>query len=304
MNDSYAESDLPSGQWTGYEHTVSRVYINDETSITEATRKEMMAVSPYWVKCVKSSGSNGRVGVLDTRSSSGVTHSFMQDKMYRLNYYVYSQDSNLSTLSWVSDNETLNNRVVATKYTTSQKNQVIRLRSDFYTRSLGSNQGNLMVLRSGTNDAVGTVFYLTGIELNVLDTMDIRIKRVEPSANAVNHFSVDRPTGVCCASEKVKMDPLSKESSSYTLLGSVVGSTASEYPSSTQGVNYSGSGVVAFGETFIGRYMGLCGSQSNAYSVSNQKNEYNTNEELRTIKVLHPRYKRQAVEQLEALLRV
>ena len=109
---------------------------------------------------------------------------------------------------------------------------------------------------------------------------------------------------MCGANETFEVDPLSKETSNYTLLGGVVGSTGDEYPSSTQGLCYEGSGTVAFGETFIGRYMGLCGSQNNTYAISNHKNEYQKNESTRTIKILHPRYKKQATEQLEALLRV
>lgn len=305
MQDSYAASGLPSGQWN-YDYSSVRVYIADETSIPEAKRNEMKAISPYWVKSTKSSAVNGRVVVLDGRSSTSATNSLVQGSTYRIQYYVYSQDSNLTNVRWDTDNSAVSNRVAFTTYSGANIGKVARLNSHFHAQMVtpATSQGNLMVLRTGEANPIGTVLYITGIELNKLNTVDIKPQRVEQSTSAAHHFEITRPTGVCGANETFEVDPLSKETSNYTLLGGVVGSTGDEYPSSTQGLCYEGSGTVAFGETFIGRYMGLCGSQNNTYAISNHKNEYQKNESTRTIKILHPRYKKQATEQLEALLRV
>ncbi len=298
MNDSYATSGFP-GTWGGFEFTVTRVEIDGESSIPQSARNEMKSVSSYWLKCVKTSAANGRVTVLDIRPNT-----FEQGNLYRVSSYVYSNDSGLSLLNWQSDNLALNNRVAVEKYDSSMRGKIARIKTDFYTQVVSGTNGNIMVLRSGTSNPVNTVFYITGVEVTKVNTADINIKRVEPSTNAVHHFEITRPSGVCSANERMTVDPLTKESSEYSLLGGVVGSTGNEYPSSTQGVSYVGSGVVAFGETFVGRYMGLCGSANNNYAVSNYLNEYRLNDEKRTIKILHPRYKRDALEQLESLLRV
>ena len=55
-------------------------------------------------------------------------------------------------------------------------------------------------------------------------------------------------------------------------------------------------------ETYIGGYMGISGSQVNTYSVTNNTFEIEENEKKRTIKILHPRYKKQALQELQALL--
>ena len=132
----------------------------------------------------------------------------------------------------------------------------------------------------------------------------VTIYRVDPSYTAVHHFEVDHVTGISGANSKTEVDPLSQQSSSFSVLGGIVGHTADEYPSSSQGITYSGSGAVAFSDTHIGKYMGVVGDKINLYSVSNYEYENNKNDSVRTIKVLHPRFKRQAVQELEALLRV
>jgi hypothetical protein len=132
----------------------------------------------------------------------------------------------------------------------------------------------------------------------------IKIQRVDPSYTSVHHFYQSRPSNDSSPNEQVVVDPLSQQTSSYSVLGGVIGNTENEYPASNQGIGYSGSGQVDFWETYIGRYMGISGSQVNTYAVSNYLHEMNENEKKRTIKILHPRFKREAVQELESLLRV
>lgn len=132
----------------------------------------------------------------------------------------------------------------------------------------------------------------------------IKLHRVDQSYISVHHFSAPRPSNDSSANETVTLDPLSQYTISYSVVGGVIGSSEDLYPSSTQGVGYSGSGVVSMWETHIGRYMGISGSQINTYAVSNYLHEMNENEKRRTIKILHPRFKRQAVQELESLLRI
>lgn len=61
---------------------------------------------------------------------------------------------------------------------------------------------------------------------------------------------------------------------------------------------------VDFHETYLGNYMGVADDKVNTYAVSNYIHEVQKNDEKRTLKLLHPRYKEQAVRELEALLRV
>jgi hypothetical protein len=132
----------------------------------------------------------------------------------------------------------------------------------------------------------------------------VKIHRIDQSFSSVHHFESTRPTTDNSANEAVTLDPLSQQTSSYSVVGGVVGATQDEYPSNTQGIGYVGTGVVSMWETYIGRYMGISGSQVNTYAVSNYLYEMNENEKKRTIKILHPRFKREAVQELESLLRV
>lgn len=76
------------------------------------------------------------------------------------------------------------------------------------------------------------------------------------------------------------------------------------------GFNWSGemnenlTGNVDLAETYIGRYMGITDYPNNTYAVSNRDHEMAENNKKRTIKLLHPRFKGLALEELDALLRV
>ena len=133
----------------------------------------------------------------------------------------------------------------------------------------------------------------------------VRIKKIEPSYMAVHHFEIAFSGGLSAANDKFTVDPLSQQTGSYSVVGGVVGHTENEYPNlTTVGVGYSGSGTVDFWETYIGKYMGVSGAAVPTYAVSNYTYENTTNDDKRTIKILHPRYKREALAELESLLRV
>lgn len=152
----------------------------------------------------------------------------------------------------------------------------------------------------------GDVFSVGGATLG-LTTGDVSvyIHKTEPSYLAVHHFEVSRPEGDCGANEEMVVDPLSQQNTSYSVVGGIIGHTEDEYPSTPSvGVDYVGSGTVDLHETYIGKYMGISGDEVTTYSVSNHLYENKSNDSLRKIKLLHPRYKKLAVEELDSLLRV
>jgi alpha-tubulin suppressor-like RCC1 family protein len=57
-------------------------------------------------------------------------------------------------------------------------------------------------------------------------------------------------------------------------------------------------------QTHIGSYIGVVGQRKDNYAISNLNYEMNRNNKRRTIRLLHPRYKDQALRELDALLRV
>ena len=61
---------------------------------------------------------------------------------------------------------------------------------------------------------------------------------------------------------------------------------------------------VVFGETLIGRYMGICGSNNNNNVITNMVQEVRLNDEKREIKLLHPDYISLAVQELNELINV
>lgn len=156
----------------------------------------------------------------------------------------------------------------------------------------------LMVEGSGYGSGAATVIAAGGTAYT------IKIHRVDQSYLSVHHFEATRPANDSGANENVILDPLSQYTTNYSVVGGVVGATQDQYPLNSQGLNYQGSDSVSTWETYIGRYMGISGSAINTYAISNYVYEMNENEARRTIKILHPRFKRQAVQELESLLRV
>lgn len=157
----------------------------------------------------------------------------------------------------------------------------------------------LTVLGTGIAEGAATIGVSGGTNYSVY------IHRVDASSTAVHHFQIPYAGGLCGAATEFTVDPLSQQTGSYSVVGGVVGSSENEYPNtSTSGVGYTGSGTVDLWETYIGRYMGVSGAQVNTYAVSNYTYEFTENDAKRTIKVLHPRFKKTALTELESLLRV
>lgn len=133
-------------------------------------------------------------------------------------------------------------------------------------------------------------------------SMSVTIHRVDKQLFSVNQFRLDKGTNDIGVSEKATTDPLSKQDGAYELPGGVVGSAENPFPSGVDGIDYAGTGTVNLWETYIGRYMGISGDVVNSYAVTNLLYEIERNDEKRTIRVLDPRFKRQAVTELETLL--
>jgi len=161
------------------------------------------------------------------------------------------------------------------------------------------------VMSKITTDSSGFVEGNVTVGVSGGASYTLKIYRVEPSYIAAHHFEITRPSGDCGASEQFTVDPLSQQNTSYDVLGGVLGYISNEYPTTdSQGLGYTSSDSVNFWDTYIGNYMGVCGAKVTQYAVSNYTEENRKNETKRTVKVLHPRYKRLAVQELETLLRV
>lgn len=135
-------------------------------------------------------------------------------------------------------------------------------------------------------------------------TYEVFIHRVDRQDLAVHHFQLSRPVGSCGAVESVIVDPLSKQTNSYSYLRGHLGGDKDPYPIVDSGGLCYGvpNETVQLYETYIGEYMGISGDSVNIYSLSNTVYETEQNELKRTIRVLNPRYKSQAEEELKSLL--
>ena len=132
-----------------------------------------------------------------------------------------------------------------------------------------------------------------------------KIQRVDTSYTAVHHFAIPYVDGLCGASTEFTVDPLSQQTGSYSVVGGVIGHVDDEYPRlAADGIGYTGSGTVDLYETYIGKYIGIYEAGVNTYAVSNYTYENTKNDARRTIKVLHPRFKKTALTELESLLRI
>ena len=134
-------------------------------------------------------------------------------------------------------------------------------------------------------------------------TVGIYIHKVAASQNGVHHFTIQRPTGTDDgyngAQEQPIIDPLAYQSADYEGYETVLGN---QVPSSSL---YGVTGAtVQMWETYIGKYMGISGSEVTLYSVSNQVYETEENEKRRTVRILSPAYLSQATRELKAALGV
>ena len=134
-------------------------------------------------------------------------------------------------------------------------------------------------------------------------TTAIHIRKIVPAYLGVNHFSIDRPTGTVDGSngalETPIVDPLAYQSSDYEATGVVVGC---QIPASTR--DGATGATVEFWQTYVGKYMGVSGSEVTDYATSNYQYETDSNEAKRTIKILSPVFLNQALKELKSVLGV
>ena len=121
--------------------------------------------------------------------------------------------------------------------------------------------------------------------------ISIRIHRVDPSFSSVHHFSQVTGNNADGTPIESRIDPVSKYYSTYSYL-------QNDYLGATL------DGEIKFYDTYIGKYMGISGSPNTNFVVTNQAHENNSNNTKRTIKLIHPRLKDRAMQELESLLRV
>ena len=148
ISDPFALAGNPSPiAYTGYEHTNTRV--------SDLPAYEIMSpLSPFWIKAVKNSNTNGRVLFLSISGLSiGVNYCF--------SVYVYSNDSNLTSLVCSTDNGAVSPVSFSANYDTSKIGTIQRIHCIF-TSVAG---GQVIGIRSGSSNPIGTTFYLTGFQV-------------------------------------------------------------------------------------------------------------------------------------------
>jgi hypothetical protein len=144
-SDPFALSGNPgSVSWGGYEYTVTRT-----NSLPLAS---MADISPYWIKCTLSSASSGRVAVLGT---GGLTTAVD----YIVSAYVYSADSNITSIQWNSHNGTVSTDGAVVGYSSSDTGTIKRI-----SRIFQSVAGSQLEVLQTNNAAIGSVFYITGVQ--------------------------------------------------------------------------------------------------------------------------------------------
>lgn len=140
-------------------HASTVVDVASESSLSGVLRNNMRNLSPYWVKCVKQSASNG---IVAAGAPSGTP--LVSGGIYRIMYYVVCDHPNFvsnSEIFWKSDNDNTSQVLSLGKYTFSDKGSV-RLIETVYKSVAGSNS---QVLRTTGTLPIGTTFYVTGIDV-------------------------------------------------------------------------------------------------------------------------------------------
>ena len=134
-----------SVSWGGYEYNITRT--------SDLPVSSMREISPFWLKCVCNGPSSGRAAVLGVGGlSTGVD--------YCISSYVYSDDADITTVTWVSHNSGISVDYSAVTYGSSDRSTVKRIYRIF--RSVAGSQ--LEVLQTNSNVTAGDTFYITGIQ--------------------------------------------------------------------------------------------------------------------------------------------
>jgi hypothetical protein len=146
ISDPLALSGLPSPlTYNAYEATATRT--------NSLPNSEMAKISPYWIKLVKTSASNGRC-VLHAQSG------FTTGVDYCCSFYVYSEDPNATRVQWLSENSSVATIQSYTAYNYSAGIGIRRIQTIF--RSVAGSTIN--ALRVNSSAPIGTTFWITGIQ--------------------------------------------------------------------------------------------------------------------------------------------
>ena len=147
VSDPFALTGNPGSiTWSGFEATNTRT--------GSLPSGDLYNISPKWIKIEKTSSSNGRVAVLGVSGlQTGVD--------YCCSFYIYSNDTNLTSLWWRTDNVAVSTVQSYTSYTSSDIGSVKRVQTIF--RSVSGSQSQ--VLRINSTDPIGTTVYITGIQV-------------------------------------------------------------------------------------------------------------------------------------------
>lgn len=145
ISDPYALSGNPSPVAFNYEATVTRTNILPASNLAN--------ISPYWMKAVKNNASNGRIMFLGI---SGLTIG----ASYCFSFYAYTTDTTFTQIRCISDNGAVTPVVSDVSYNLTTKG--IQRINCVFTSSSG---GQVIGVRTGSGDPIGSTFYFTGIQV-------------------------------------------------------------------------------------------------------------------------------------------
>lgn len=124
-------------------------------TLVTAPSSDLEKISKYWIKYVKTAVDDGRIFFLGDVGTLNIGVD------YTYSVYIYTNDSNVSSLAFGSDNTGVSyNSSNLVTWATTDRNQVKRISTIF--RSL--NGGHCQGFRIANNDPVGSTVYYTGIQ--------------------------------------------------------------------------------------------------------------------------------------------
>ena len=146
--------------------------------------------------------------------------------------------------------------------------------------------------------------YITAVGATGQALYDIKIQRRVLRTDALYHFE-RRESG--STSDFVILNPLaSTEIDGQIPLGATgfsSGAVTDAAKGGTIAPNGHDANPVQFGETLVGRYMGICGDNNNDNILTNRVFEIRENDKKREIRLLHPQFLVDAIEEFENLIR-
>jgi len=137
----------PGITFSGYEASAT---------VVSAINDKMRAISPFWIKYVKTSDTNGRVWFL-----GGGAGSFQTNTDYTYSVYVYTEDSGVTGFTLGSDNSGLSTTTqTLSSWSSSDIGRVKRIAAIFRSVAGSNSQG----CRITSTNPIGTTFYMTAYQ--------------------------------------------------------------------------------------------------------------------------------------------